>query len=171
MRVRHALTLAAALAILVIGGTPAMAAGPVRVPSPSAPGDLEGICDFVVHAEFPVNDQYAIATTDADGNPTRVLVTGALVAELTNMDTGGSITLNISGPADITFGDDGSTTLVATGSWALFFFADQLGPGSDAMFVHTRGRTVIRTESDGFHQTILSQTGTQRDLCEVLATA
>jgi hypothetical protein len=97
-----------------------------------------------------------------------VIVQGHLVVELTNVETGASITRNISGPGVFTFGSDGSTTLTAWGQWSFFFFPDQLGPDAPGSLVLNRGRTVLLIDADGFHQTILSRTGTQEDLCAAL---
>jgi hypothetical protein len=149
---------------------PASAGMPTREFLPAEPFDLDaGPCPFVIHVEFPVNKEYAITFTDADGNPTRVIVQGALVATLTNTENDESVTLNISGPGTTTFREDGSTLLQASGNWAIFFFPGQLGPGAPGSLVYNQGRIVILTAANGFDQTILSQSGPQTDVCALLS--
>jgi len=168
MKGKFVLLLAGIITLLTAG--PASAGGPTREAAPAQPFDLAaGPCPFVIHVEFPVNNEYSITFTDADGNPTRVIVTGALVTTLTNTENDRSVTLNISGPGTTTFGDDGSTVLHASGNWAFFFFPGQLGTGSPGSLILNRGRMQILTAANGFDQTILSQSGTQTDVCALLS--
>jgi hypothetical protein len=155
--------------VAVLTPTPASAGAPVREFLPAAPFDLDGPCPFVVHAEFPVNNEYTITFTDADGNPTRIIIEGSLFTTLTNTETDESVTLNISGPGVITFGADGSTLLNAWGNWTIFFFPGQLGPGSPGSFILNQGRMEILTAANGFDQQILSQSGKQTDVCALIS--
>jgi hypothetical protein len=90
------------------------------------------------------------------------MITGTLKVEVTNLATGKTIELNISGPAR--FSPDG-TTLVGTGAWLLFGEPGFFGPGSPRMLETNHGRLVISLV-DG---TILERTGHTVDLCPLLA--
>src|SRR5207247_3061054 len=148
--------------LTLLTAAPASAGAPVREFVPAEAFDLDvGPCPFIVHVEFPVNNEYSITFTDADGNPTRILIQGALFTTLTNTENGKSVTLNISGPGVITFGEDGSTLVTGWGNWTLFFFPGQLGPGSSGSLILNQGRFELLTAANGFDQTFLSQTGTQ----------
>ena len=166
---RTILSLAAAVAIAVVSLATPATAGPTRVPAPAGAVDLPDIfCGFVVHAEFPKNKEYSLVYSDG-GTVTHIRTTGALAVTLTNASNGHSHTFNISGPGDLVFNEDGSTTLTATGNWILFFAPDQLGVGSPGSMVTFTGRTVLWTAANGFEQEILSRTGTRTDVCAMLA--
>jgi hypothetical protein len=167
MRIKLILLLA--VISMLLTAAPASAGAPVREFLPAEPFDLEGPCPFVIHVEFPVNNEYTITFTDDEGNPTRILVQGALFTTLTNTETDESVTLNISGPGEITFLADGSTLLRASGNWTIFFFPGQLGPGSPGSLVLNQGRMEILTAANGFDQQILSQSGQQTDVCALLS--
>jgi hypothetical protein len=90
------------------------------------------------------------------------MITGTLKVEVTNLATGKTIELKISGPAR--FSPDG-TTLVGTGAWLLFGEPGFFGTGSPRMLETNHGRLVISLV-DG---TILERTGHTVDLCPLLA--
>jgi hypothetical protein len=83
---------------------------------------------------------------------------------MTNLVTGKSIVVNISGPGQYTFGADGSFTLVGTGNWSWTRVnpAD-LAPG---IFL-TQGRFVLSISASG--DRTFTFTGTTIDLCAQLA--
>jgi hypothetical protein len=71
-------------------------------------------CGFEVGVTFPVDQTFAKILKAADGSMT-FLSTGSLRASLTNLDTGKTITENVSGPAKFTVHPDGSATLLGRG--------------------------------------------------------
>jgi hypothetical protein len=94
------------------------------------------------------------------------LSTGHLVFRFTNLTTGKSLDLNISGPGKATFHADGSMTQDATGVWYWLFPRGTNLPGSLTLFL-SRGRLVVETSPTG-QRSILSQVGQLEDLCGML---
>jgi hypothetical protein len=84
-------------------------------------------------------------------------------ATLTNVDSGATRTVSIAGPGHISFGSDGSVTLVGTGP-ALFAFGSPHFPGITLL----NGRFVQTFDSLG-NETFFSSVGKTRDLCAELA--
>lgn len=167
---RRAATLCAvALAISLMSVTPAIANAPTRqyLPLPDRIV-LSGVCaDFTIVADILVNREYGITFTDANGDPIRTITQGSLVVRLTNPENGTSIVRNISGPGELVFHADGSSTQTSSGTWFLFFFEDQLGTGVPGAAFVNRGQVVFVNNADG-SVTILSQTGTSEDVCATL---
>jgi hypothetical protein len=95
---RISIFLLAAITTLMTAA-PASAAAPSREFLAAGPFDVDGPCPFVVHVEYPVNKEYLISFTDANGDLTRAIIQGDLVASYTNVENGRSVTLNVSGPA------------------------------------------------------------------------
>jgi hypothetical protein len=165
---RTAVLVLLASAMLLIP-TSASASKPVREPLPLPPViELPGVCpDFDIVADILVNREYALTWSDADGDPIRTITTGTLKVRLTNPENDVSILRNISGPGTTTYHEDGSSTLVARGTWFFFFFAGDLGAGSPPMSIVNTGTIVIDTLPDGT-QAIRSHTGQQEDVCATL---
>jgi hypothetical protein len=114
-----------------------------------------------------VNREHGITFTDANGDPIRMITQGSLVVRLTNPENGKSIVLNISGPGELVFHADGSSTQTARGTWFLFFFEGQLGAGMSGTGFVNSGQVVFVNNADGT-ATILSQTGKMEDVCVTL---
>jgi hypothetical protein len=97
--------------------TPALAGG--RGPGwqfmPAEPFTLDAsFCGFEVGVTFPVNKEFGKILKVADGSMT-FLTTGSLRVSLTNLETGKTITENVSGPDKFTVHPDGSATLQGRG--------------------------------------------------------
>jgi hypothetical protein len=105
--------LAVAAALLVPGV--AVADKPIREGLPAEDFTIQGSCAFDVDLQVLVNKEFI--TTFSDG---RQLITGRLVVRLTNVETGKSIDLNISGPVFITPHEDGSVTFELNGRSLVF---------------------------------------------------
>jgi hypothetical protein len=149
--------------LVIISPASASAGAPVREFLPAPDFTFEGVCAFPVGIHTVANNEYTITFFDDQGNPTSQIIEGRLIAELTNLTTGASVVRNISGPGVFTFSDN---TLQASGPWAFAFFPGDLGPGSQGTLFINTGRIVVR-----FGETqdlILSQSGTQEDLCATL---
>jgi hypothetical protein len=99
----------------VVTAAPALARGPKWQFNAGEPFTLPAdFCGFEIGVSFPVDKEYFKTLKAADGSTT-VLVTGSLTLSNTNLNTGKSITANISGPGKITFFPDGSESSVETG--------------------------------------------------------
>ena len=105
-----------------------------------------------------------ISYTDPLGND-HLFEAGPQVKQtMTNLDTGKSIVVNISGPGQYTFGADGSFTLVGTGNWSW----TRVDPATLAPGIFlTQGRFVLSISASGVRT--ITSTGTTIDLCAQLA--
>jgi hypothetical protein len=153
---RSLITAVAVLATSLVLAAPAAADKPIVVPSPF--GEFTGqYCeDFAVRIRETTNRGKMIIFSSG-----AAVVTGTLKVEVTNLETGKTISLNISGPA--MFSSDG-TTLIGPGAWLLFGEPGFFGPGSPAMLETNHGRLVINL-ADG---SILNRVGRRTDLCPLL---
>jgi hypothetical protein len=154
-----------AILTVLLAAIPASGAKPIREFLPNLDGVIEGACEFPVAVTVLENNEFT-TTFFKDGNVTRVLVTGRLVVELTNLDnTDESLVANISGPGVFTFTKD--TTLLKTeGNWLLVFFPGDLGEGQPGQIWLTSGLFVLEFSEEG--QTLLESHGTFRDVCVLL---
>jgi hypothetical protein len=133
---------------------------------PTTPVDLDpSFCGFPIHLEFPVNNEYAKATTLDDGTVVWH-VTGALVDVISSSTT--TITQNVSGPADLYFAPDGSLTIVARGPAILPLPPEQQAETGLPGLVLLSGLTVVRFNPDGSSD-LLRQEGDVVSLCDELA--
>jgi hypothetical protein len=91
-----------------------------------------------------------------------VVLTGTLKVEVTNLETGKTIALNISGPGKVS--SDG-TVLSGGGPWLFFGEAGFFGPGSPPELSTNQGRIAISLVDGSF----ITRLGHRVDLCPVLA--
>jgi hypothetical protein len=108
-----------------------------------------------VRLEITANKEYV--TLFSDG---RIFVNGKLFVRITNLDTGESLDVNVSGPAHITLVSERS----AGRGIFLLFPQDVGGPG----LILTTGRVDVVRGEDGFI-TNLTVKGTSVDVCAALA--
>ena len=99
-----------------------------------------------------------ITFPDPLGSGTTSLLVGPLTATLTNLETGDSITVNISGP---TFLDTSGFIVKGTGAWLSF---EPIAEGG-LRFIH--GRLAFEPAPYGLHAVVLG--GVEEDLCDRLA--
>ncbi|HEX2495587.1 MAG TPA: hypothetical protein VHK46_02015 [Gaiellaceae bacterium] len=151
------ITAVATLAMSLALTAPAAADKPIIAPSPF--GEFTGeFCDeFPVRIRETTNRGKAIIFSSG-----ATVVTGTLKVEVTNLETGKTVSLNISGPA--MFSSDG-TTLFGPGPWLLFGEPGFFGPGSPAILETNHGRLVIDLVSGE----IVHRVGRRVDLCPLLA--
>jgi hypothetical protein len=159
--------LAALFSALVFGALVAVpTAGstrPDRSFLPNADTVITDVCSFDVDLHVVQNNEYV--TTFSDGH---FIVTGALMVRLTNLsDPTHSMIMNIPGPGIFTPGDDGSLTLRAVGPWLFWFTADQLYPGSPAIFLFSRGNSTLSFDANGTGTFAPSRNST--DICAALS--
>jgi hypothetical protein len=152
-RVRHpswrrSLLAASALGALI--AVPALAAGPVREEVAFEPVVLDGgsACSFDVLLEATKGAQQALIWERLDER-TIVRIVGGLHVRLTNLESGATIDLSLSGPGFIEFGND--FVFITTGAWiyapdgAGVFLVRGLGDASDGTLAGLeafRGRIV-----------------------------
>jgi hypothetical protein len=112
-----------------------------------------GSCGFPVLFQ-PAAHDFVHVFTFSNGD---VFASGPVLATLTNLDTGKSIPINISGTSLFTTNGDGSSTFTFNGP-TLFLRSH----------VIVDGRTVLRFDADG---NLISRTvaGLQTDICPQLA--
>jgi hypothetical protein len=90
------------------------------------------------------------------------LITGVLKVELTNLTTGETLAINISGPGKISA--DGST-ITGGGPWLVFGEAGQIPGSPDPGLLFSHGNITISFEGTGS----ITVLGTVEDLCAALA--
>ena len=126
----------------------ANAAQPERVYSPIPDFTITGVCPFPVDNHIVVNREYTMTFSDG-----RIIVTGALFWQVTNVDTGKTFTLNVSGPGFVGF---------RLGDGALVFNGRSL-VGAPGVLVLTSGPVVI-TAAD-----FTTTSAATIDMCAALA--
>jgi len=156
MRSKMLFVLAVALTAAVLVPV-ASADKPIKEPAP-APSTFTGqfCADFTVQVNILVNTEFAITFSNG-----RVIVAGRLIAQVINLETGESITVNVSGPV---FVDASGDVLILRGNSLLFAEAGDFGPGTRATVVVTSGTVTFRTGVPGY-----TLRGHSRDLCAELA--
>ena len=133
---------------LFFSASAASATKPVKEFVPASDFVLDGICDFVVDVHIVVNRVYSKTFFDKDGNVVRQELSGVLVLDLINEDTGSTVRVNVPGPGTYTF--EGDTTILAgTGPWLLFFFPGALEGHPEGLLWLTTGHFVLEFPSEG----------------------
>jgi hypothetical protein len=145
-----------AFGISLAAATPAAADKPIMAPAPFGTFTGQYCADFAVRVSETTNRGTAKIFSDGSA-----IFTGTLKVDVTNLETGKTISLNISGPAQ--FSSDG-TTLVGVGKWLFFGEAGFLGRTGPTLETND-GRFVISLV-DG---SIVSRTGHTVELCPLLA--
>jgi hypothetical protein len=145
------------LAAAVLAVPSAFAERPVREPAPFADATGTFCEDFDVLVHAVVNREMFTAFSDGRG-----LVTGTFKVALTNLETGKTITVNVSGP--VFFPSDGSS-VVLRGRTLLFGEAGDFGPGSPPTLKLVSGVVVVSLPN----VSVSSIQGPVTDLCEALA--
>jgi hypothetical protein len=152
---RLVLMLGLALAAALLVPSVAAADQPIREGLPAEDFTIEGSCTFDVDVQILANNE--LITTFSDG---RQLITGALFVRLTNVETGKSIDLNISGPGFITPHEDGSVTFELSGRSLVF----------DVGFLQlTSGPVILEIDENGDVVSYTYTSAATVDLCAVLA--
>ncbi len=108
------------------------------------------VCPFGLHGEFPVNHVVGYTYTNSRGRVVAAYYTGALYLRVTRVDTGATVTKNISGSGVQTFASDGSSVHYGVGPFAS---SQHVGddPGPELAVLH--GVSALAIGADG-HKTI-----------------
>jgi len=85
---------------------------------PFEPGTAEGSCPFGVFIDFPVNNAFQKIVTSPPGS-TILLLNGSLRISFTNVDTGKTITENVTGSGKAIVNPDGSLSIRQEGHLGL----------------------------------------------------
>lgn len=86
-----------------------------------------GDCGFDILFEEVADKEYLTTYFDREGNVQRQVITGVLKYNATNMETGETLFLNISGWGTYTYPEDGSVHLVGAGKWLHFGVVNRPG--------------------------------------------
>jgi len=142
-----------------------LAGGPSRDPTPPPPGTVisltNGECSFPVDLLLLTNKEYTLTFVNG-----AQIITGHLTVRVTNVDTGSSVDLNVSGPA---FTSVGGSTQALLGASLLFLPAGALGAGSAGVLWLTRGPILIDFGGPVLTVTPTASSASVRDICAVLA--
>ena len=152
------------LTLLALAATApsALAAKPTHERTPVDDVFVDTSCGFPVEIHT-TGFVLAIEWVDEDGSLRRFEAYPQLRSTYTNLDSGKSIKVNISGPSHITESPDGSFTLVGTGNWSWDVHPDTGAPG---LFL-TSGRFVFSIDAQGNES--FRRVGRITDLCAKLA--
>ena len=165
--------LVAILSISVLLGVAAppsaSARGPKWVFLPADPLTLPASCSFPVVVDFVTNKEFGKATENPDGS-IDVRITGSLIAEATNTDTGESVVMNASGPGTLHFLPDGSLTVAAQGHTFEFFLADEVEAlGLPSAIFLWAGPTHLTVGADGIATSATFRGHMLLDVCSALS--
>ena len=129
---------------------------PTKEPLPGSDFSGQFCADFPVLVHVVSDKEFLLTFSGGE----RAMFAGQAKLELTNLDTGKSITVNASGPGTFSF-DEG--TLTFRGSTLLAGEAGFFGPSPRLTL--SGGQIVLDLATNA----ILSETGQSTDLCAVLA--
>jgi hypothetical protein len=143
----------------------------VREESPftafTIPAGPLGCATFDVFVE-PTTDRVRSTTMiDAAGNVRMQILSGALKVLVTNLSTGESQHLNISGPVKLAPQADGSLRVTTGGPTFWWFFEPGVAPGQPIVGLY-HGKTVSEFDAAGNFR-FLSARGRVQDVCAMLA--
>jgi hypothetical protein len=164
---RRVLTAVAISAAILVATSPVATAGPPTIVKfPKGTSDLGNlndgptgpVCTFPVHGVVQSLGGGHAILFDGQGVAYEGFGFGALRLTITNMDTGKSVTVNISGPGGIT---SEGLPVTGWGPWAIF---EPISKGGIRFF---HGRMEFVPVSYGVHAILLS--GTEEDLCDRVA--
>jgi hypothetical protein len=170
---RTLLWLGTSIAVVSFGSFAAAAAptftvpsGWQRAPQPSFTVPAGALCSFTLQADT-VEDQVItkVLATWPDGSPRDQVYVGAYYARFTNVETGASVTRNLSGEALVHWGQDGSADWYYAGPVGVAFFPG--APLAEGMYV-LDGVFVVDYAADGTVTMPVHQ-GTEENLCKTLA--
>jgi hypothetical protein len=160
MNARLALYLALTVVVALCAAATASADPGTRTPVPRLADNIDPACGFDVLVDY---GQWNIVSTtfSNDASPVVEIVTGVAKAQLTNLETGKTIAVNISGPLVVKVFSDGSVVLSDVGPW-LF---NEI-PGLPGIFL-SEGRVTITIDAAG--NVTADGNGRLVDLCAALA--
>jgi hypothetical protein len=125
------------------------------------------VCRFEL-AAAPVANKETITTYPAGANgDVRQIITGTLKLQLTNVDTGKSIVVNVSGPGTVVLHPDGSASEDLRGP-ALVFFFPTATPAGPATYLFN-GNTTLSFDPAGNLTLVSTTDNSPLDICAALS--
>ena len=157
--------LATAIGFALMIGAAAGAKPPTRLPLPIPDDGVRAdLCSFPVEFHYLQWGRKAKIHEHADGTVVTV-ETGVAKVRLTNLESGESLDLNISGPGKLEVKPDGSFVFTGNGPWLFSDVPPQLGLPP---FFLTKGHFEVRADADG-NFVSFERVGRLVDLCAELA--
>lgn len=156
--------------LLIASAVPALAGKPEVVkneplPPEHYPAGL--VCDFDLEIKSLVDSGQTITFPAADDGSVRQIVTGHLVVQVTNEETGASVVYNVSGPGKFRYVGD-VLHIRGGGPWLLYAFpGDAGGPG----VWFTRGQIAIEIDLNTGVWLSVSKPQNQVNVCALLGGA
>jgi len=167
---RRVLAVLAATVLVVLSASPVMAGGkPEKIPDVLADPQVfpaGDVCDFDLQMVIDLDKGKAIVFPPAADGSQRVLVSGHIVATVTNLGNGHHATYNISGPGTFTYGD--TLKVDASGTWLFFNFPG--GPVGPGMWLST-GKSLLEIDLADGHWLSFSPARNTLDVCASLGGA
>ena len=140
----------------LLAAAPAAAAPPVRTPVPDPTGVLN--CGSTAVAYETTGYKQVQERVTADGTVILIETYPQSRLTLTNLESGRTATVTMTGPARVVFGADGSFTFYGTGAW---WWPNHPETGEHGIWL-ARGRMTFHADAGG---SSLEFTGTVDDLC------
>jgi hypothetical protein len=158
-----------AVFVAVVPASSAVATPPDRFPTGNTPVSFAAgdVCPFALSVEPVVDREVTTLHYDSQGNLRWISITGFLSARFTNTDAGKSMVINISGPGKITFLEDGTAVLDASGRWA--FYNRSIDNPPSQLILNTGHVVLHQSPIPPNPVTIVQRTGRARNLCPALA--
>ena len=164
---RSALVTLLVLVLVLFGQVPtAKADKPITEPFPSGSVLIDDACPFEVLVEDLVNKATITTFVDKQGNPVRILVSGAYRNKLTNQETHKSLGVKIPGPARYIINPDGTLVITALGPSLNYLSSDAFPEFPMRLFVNY-GQVIFTYPPTG--DPTLQVRGQTLDICAALA--
>ncbi|UNT00665.1 hypothetical protein MMF93_32435 [Streptomyces tubbatahanensis] len=128
------------------------------------------VCAFPTHAEFPVVDMVQKTWTNDAGDPVYAVISGPLIMDVTNKDTGKTVRRDLSGTGTLSYPDPGrsDTYVLSGGDWGVGLHTSDR-PAHNKWLVSRGFMSVRLTKSGGeTHRELLTLEGRYENLCETL---
>ncbi|WP_369199320.1 hypothetical protein [Streptomyces sp. PU-14G] len=155
---------------------PAPRSGGWHGPVISHPGQPEidyprgEVCAFPTHAEFPVVDMVQKTWTNDAGDPVYAVISGPLIMDVTNTDTGKTVRRDLSGTGSLSYPEPGRTDtyVLSGGDWGVGLHTSDR-PAHNKWLISRGFMSVRLTKSAGeTHRELLTLEGPYENLCETL---
>ena len=154
--------LALTVVVALCAAATASANPPTRTPVLPLIDNIDPACGFDVLVDFVESDWNGVSKTFSNlASPVVEIDTGHAKAQLTNLETGKMIAVNISGPQVVKVFSDGSVVIAEEGPWI-----HHNVPGLPGIF-QTKGRVTITIDAAG--NVAIDGDGRIVDLCAALA--